>query len=180
VLDLFSADRRFTSVLGNHDLALLRYWRGEDHPLKPSQARAAAELVANPRHYREFLSSLPLMINLSDHIIVHAGLRPGIPLESQSAADLTELRTLGEDRTSRRGTPWYEVYESEKLVLFGHWPNPEPIRAPHAIGLDTGCVYGHRLTGYVLETQEFISVPAFQAYDQPRQGFAAGGPIQSG
>lgn len=142
VLDLFCADSRFTSVLGNHDLALLRYWRGETASLKNSQAKAAAELESKAKLYCEYLGSLPLMIDLGESLIMHAGLRPGVPLDEQSADDLTELRTLGEDRTSRKGIPWYEVYDSEKLVLFGHWPTAEPTRAAHAIGLDTGCVYG--------------------------------------
>jgi serine/threonine protein phosphatase 1 len=45
-------------------------------------------------------------------------------------------------------------------VLFGHWPTAEPRRGPKAIGLDTGCVYGGHLTAYIIETDEFVTVPA--------------------
>ena len=90
-------------------------------------------------------------------------------LASQSAEDLTELRTLGEDRTNREGAPWYEAYHGEQTVLFGHWPAPRPRRGPRAIGLDTGCVYGYQLTAYVIETRELISVDALRAYDPGRQ-----------
>jgi diadenosine tetraphosphatase ApaH/serine/threonine PP2A family protein phosphatase len=72
---------------------------------------------------------------------------------------------LGPDRTSREGTPWYEVYDGEKVVLFGHWPAPKPRRGPKAIGLDTGCVYGRRLTAYIIETGKLESVPARRVYD---------------
>jgi diadenosine tetraphosphatase ApaH/serine/threonine PP2A family protein phosphatase len=167
VLELFRGDNRFLSVLGNHDLALLRYWRGQSDSLKTSQAKTAAELDSNSERYREFLGSLPLMIDLGEHLVVHAGLRPGVALEDQSAEDLTELRTLGKDRTSRKGVPWYEVYDSEKTVLFGHWPNRQPIRVRKAIGLDTGCVYGNRLSGYIIDSDEFVAVAALQAYDMP-------------
>jgi len=51
-----------------------------------------------------------------------------VALHSQTTEDLTELRSLGSDRTARDGTPWYEVYDGEKVVLFGHWPAPEPRR----------------------------------------------------
>jgi hypothetical protein len=112
---------------------------------------------------------LPFTIDLGSHLIVHAGVRPGVALDAQSPEDLTELRTLGEDRTSREGVSWYEVYDGEKTVLFGHWPALEPRRATRAKGLDTGCVYGNRLTAYILETGEFLSVGARRAYALPRQ-----------
>ena len=168
VLDLFMSDSRFSSVLGNHDLALLRYWQGENGSLKNAQAKTADELESHAKRYCEYLNSLPLMIDLGDHLVVHAGLRPGISLAEQSVEDLTELRTLGADRTSRKGIPWYEAYESEKLVLFGHWPAAEPTRAPRAIGLDTGCVYGNRLSASSSRPKQIVSVPALLAYDRPK------------
>ncbi|HYK20040.1 MAG TPA: metallophosphoesterase [Pyrinomonadaceae bacterium] len=164
VLDLFSNDPRFWSVLGNHDLALVRHWRGENVSLKASQAAVLADLQAPDDHYLKYLASLPLLINLDSHVVVHAGVRPGVPLEEQAAEDLVQLRTLGEDRTSRKGIPWYEVYDGSPTVLFGHWPASKPRRGKHALGLDTGCVYGGQLTAYVIETGEFFSVAAARAY----------------
>jgi hypothetical protein len=97
---------------------------------------------------------------------VHAGLRPNVELHSQTTGDLTRIRTLGADRESEEGTPWYHVYYGDKVVLFGHWPAPEPRRGKKAIGLDTGCVYGKHLTGYIIETDEFVSVAAKRSYDE--------------
>ena len=165
VLDLFANDSRCSSVLGNHDLALVRHWGDKNSPLNKAQARAFNELQTQDDRYFLYLASLPFLINLGSHVVVHAGLRPGIPLEGQSLEDLVELRTLGEDRTARDGTPWYEAYEGPATVLFGHWPSPKPRLARHAIGLDTGCVYGGKLTAYVLESGEFVSVPAAENYD---------------
>jgi diadenosine tetraphosphatase ApaH/serine/threonine PP2A family protein phosphatase len=164
VLDLFTEDVRFSSVIGNHDLALVKHWRGEGSTLKPSQEAAWKELEQGGEHYFQYLSALPFKADLGSHIVVHAGLRPGVPLEEQSQEDLTELRTLGPDRTLRQGLPWYEVYSDSKIALFGHWPALEPRRGRSAIGLDTGCVYGNRLTSYIIETGEFISVAAEKAY----------------
>ena len=168
VLDLFIEDRRFSAVLGNHDRALMLYWTGEGISLKESQERARAQLESNEAHYSAYLQSLPSMIDLGTHLVVHAGVRPGVALSGQTIEDLTELRTLGPDRTNREGVPWYEKYAGEKTVLFGHWPAAEPRRGPRAIGLDTGCVYGYDLTAYIIETQEFLSVKARRVYDQPK------------
>ena len=169
VLDLFREDSRFASVIGNHDLALVRHWRDRSTELKSSQRKTADELSENWQTYFEYLQSLPYLINLGACVVVHAGLRPGVPLDQQSPEDLTELRTLGEDRTRRVGTPWYEVYDGREIALFGHWPNREPRKAKRAIGLDTGCVYGFSLTAFVIETAEFVSVPAQKVYDIPRR-----------
>lgn len=164
ILDLFSSDARFSSVAGNHDLALVRHWRDENVSLKPSQATALAELQTPDDRYFRYLASLPLLISLDSHVVIHAGLRPGVSFDDQSADDLVELRTLGDDRTSREGTPWYEVYAGPATALFGHWPARQPRIGNHAIGLDTGCVYGGQLTAYVIETGEFVSVAAAAAY----------------
>lgn len=169
VLELFMHDPRFSSVLGNHDRALLEYWKGslKKKDLKLSQKRCVKELEGGRDAYAAFLESLPPYIDLGTHVVVHAGLRPGSRLEWQALDDLTTLRTLGLDRESHDGTPWYEVYDGDRVALFGHWPAPTPRRGPRAIGLDTGCVYGHELTAYVVETGDIHSVPALRAYAKP-------------
>ena len=166
VLELFMTDARFSTVIGNHDLTLRRRWNGEDVELKASQKEAHKELKAEKDAYATFFNRLPFIIDLDTHLVVHAGLRPNVELCSQTTGDLTRIRTLGADRESDEGTPWYHVYHGEKIVLFGHWPAPEPRRGKKAIGLDTGCVYGHTLTAYIIETDEFVSVPAERAYDE--------------
>ncbi|MEA2206879.1 MAG: hypothetical protein QOE77_3655 [Blastocatellia bacterium] len=165
VLDLFMTDQRFSSVMGNHDLALRRKWNGEKIKLKESQKPTHKALKKDKQHYVPYLNSLPFLIDLGSHLVVHAGLRPGVELHSQTTEDLTELRSLGKDRASRNGPPWYDEYDGDKVVLFGHWPAPEPRLGRKAIGLDTGCVYGRRLTAFIIETGEFKSVPARETYD---------------
>jgi len=172
VLELFMSDARFSSVIGNHDRALMEYWKGlrKKKELKPAQRKCAKQLKEGRERFAAFLESLPGYIDLGSHVVVHAGLRPGVALEEQSLDDLTALRTLGPDRESREGVPWYELYDGERVALFGHWPSPTPRRGPRAIGLDTGCVYGYKLTAYVVETGEFHSVPALRAYSEPKGG----------
>ena len=166
VLELFMTDARLSTVIGNHDLALRRKWNGEDIELKAAQKEAHKELRGEKDAYVSFFNRMPFMIDLGTHLVVHAGLRPNIELYSQTTGDLTRLRTLGSDRESDEGTPWYHVYHGEKIVLFGHWPSPEPRRGRKAIGLDTGCVYGYNLTAYIIESDEFVTVKAKRAYDE--------------
>ncbi len=165
VLNLFMSDERFSTVMGNHDLTLRRKWNGEDIDLKSAQKETHKELKDEKDLYLGYLNTLPFMIDLESHLVIHAGIRPNVELYSQTTGDLTRIRTLGPDRESEEGTPWYHMYQGEKIILFGHWPAPEPRRGPKAIGLDTGCVYGYNLTAYIIETDEFVSVTAKRAYD---------------
>ena len=169
VLELFINDPRFVSVIGNQDRVLRQHWRGEPVHLTAAQRVTAAELEQDRRRYFDFLRILPYTINLGSHLVVHAGLRPGVRRRHQMASDMTELRTMGANPSSRRGTPWYKIYRGRKTVLFGHWPALKPRQAAKAIGLDTGCVYGGRLTAYIIESKEFVSVPARHTYESPKR-----------
>jgi Calcineurin-like phosphoesterase len=169
VLDRFIADDRFSAVIGNHDRALRQYWRGEPRRLTKELKATASELESQRERYFDYLRSLPFTINLGSHLVVHAGVRPGVPLRRQMVTDLTEIRTMGVNPSSRRGLPWYKVYRGRRIVVFGHWPSKAPRLAPRAIGLDTGCVYGGRLTGYIIESNQFVSVPARRAYAAPKR-----------
>ena len=168
VLDLFIEDDRFSSVVGNHDRALRQRWRGEPNRLTKEQQKASAELETNRERYANYLKSLPYMIDLGSHLVVHAGVRPGVRLKHQMASDLTEMRTMGANPASKKGVPWYEVYRGRKTVLFGHWPAKQPRRTPRAIGLDTGCVYGGHLTAFIMESNQLVSIPSRRAYTVPR------------
>lgn len=167
VLDRFIDDQRFAAVIGNHDRALRQHWRGEPGRLTKEQRITAGQLEPDRERYSAYLRSLPFTVNLGSHLVVHAGVRPGVPLRRQMASDMTEMRTMGANPSSRKGIPWYKVYRGQRIVLFGHWPAKTPRLAARAIGLDTGCVYGGRLTGYVIELNQFVSVPARRAYIQP-------------
>lgn len=164
VLDLLMSDPRLTSVVGNHDRLIRQKLRGEPVGLNKDQRRVLKELGPNPDAYESFLRSLPFTIDLGSHLVVHAGIRPGVDLDKQMASDMTEIRTMGADPPQRRGLPWYSVYRGPRMILFGHWPAKRPRRAPYAIGLDTGCVYGGNLTAFVVDTEEFVSVPAREKY----------------
>jgi hypothetical protein len=99
---------------------------------------------------------------------VHAGLVPGQAPAQTDPEDLVSLRRL-----PTRGRPyWYEVYTGPNLILFGHTPSKIPRTrriGPNlvALGLDTGCVYGGKLTAYSPELDEYVQVDARKTYAQP-------------
>ncbi len=88
-----------------------------------------------------FLRDLTLRHQAGGYLFVHAGIRPGLPLQRQSRHDLLWIR---------------EPFLSSKedfgvVVVHGHTPKPEPTVRPNRIGIDTGAVMGGVLTCAVLE-----------------------------
>ena len=55
--------------------------------------------------------------------------------------------------------PWTDYYTGDATVVFGHWARAGLQVGPRWRGLDTGCVYGHSLTGWIAEEDRLISVP---------------------
>lgn len=101
--------------------------------------------------------------------VVHAGKLPGVPLDQNPIEALTSLRRL-----QAPGRPWwYEHHHGPELVLFGHTHSSLPRvqrtpEGPVALGLDTGCVYGGKLTAYSPELDEFTTVKAARPYARER------------
>lgn len=165
VLDFVRQRRNCEAVLGNQEYHLLAHWRGECVELEPAHLQTIAELGNDFEGQMDWISGWPLFIDLGDYLVVHAGIRPGIPMQKQSVTDLTSLRTLdGPEPGSKIGTPWFERYEGNKVVIFGHWVNERPLVRVNAMGIDTGCVYGGHLTAVILPEGRLVSVPAQRAY----------------
>ena len=98
-----------------------------------------------PAGHLEFCRDLRLHHRWGDYLFVHAGIRPGRPLELQSEEDLVWIR---EEFTR-------EPHDLGCTVVFGHTPYREVlVRLPYRIGLDTGVVYRNKLS--CLEVTEGI------------------------
>jgi hypothetical protein len=154
-LEMAMEMRNLACVLGNHELRFLECWRaGRPPDVEPYDDDAARDMGDRYEEFLRFLDTWPLWIDLGDLLVIHAGLRPGIPLEHQSPRDLTGIRYV------EPGVPWYDRYEGPRTVVFGHWARSEPVVRPRAVGLDTSCVYGGRLSACVFPDREIVSVPA--------------------
>lgn len=111
---------------------------------------------------RAFIDSMPVVVSWGSNIVVHGGVSPAKPLRSHEASDLLETRSIcggGYD-----GTFWFERYDRDVRVFFGHTVLETPMDLGNAVGLDTGCVYGGGLTAYDTKEEEFISIEAEMTY----------------
>jgi hypothetical protein len=160
------------AVCGNHDAHVLRWKRAFDRGEPPPRLGASHRLVVSELDDRDWalLEALPLFLRLPEHtaVVVHAGLLPGVPLEQQEPELLLNMRTITPDgRGSRKpddGVLWGTLWRGPELVLFGHHALRGLQQHEFAIGLDTACVYGGRLTACILPERRLVSVPARRAY----------------
>jgi serine/threonine protein phosphatase 1 len=105
--------------------------------------KQAAEALrsAVPRAHLEFLGSLRLSLTVGKYFLCHAGVRPGVPLEDQSAKDLLWIRE-----------PFLESREDfGKVIVHGHTPTEQPEVRPNRINIDTGAYMTGRLTCAALD-----------------------------
>jgi len=159
VLDFFLESENAQSVLGNHEYALLMHYRKQPIILKRSQRKVKKELGKNFGPYMQKIAKWPLTIPLENNgVLIHAGIRPDIPFAKQTTEDLTNIRTIN-------GTPWFNLYKGTKTIVFGHWVTSSPIIKTNAIGIDTGCVYGGRLTALIWPEKKFVSVKSRDQYN---------------
>jgi len=160
------------------------------NPMKPLPEEVAAQNAALSAEDVEWMRKLPITLRLGNWLAVHAGVLPNHTVEAQSTDkklwdkmirvrwvdDSGEFVGLDpEDPRQPEGCrPWMEVFNGEMNVVFGHavhrLSEPRVDRRPNGFecwGIDTGCVFGGRLTALVLETKEVIQVPARRVWRDP-------------
>jgi serine/threonine protein phosphatase 1 len=147
VLDyLLGFGRRFPRSVflkGNHEAMFLDFLAGRDQLMflyngggTTLESYREAEVIRIPKAHLDFLAGLPACFATEDFIFVHAGLRPGLPLEAQEERDLLWIRNefIASD------------YDWGRTVVFGHTPVREPFFSDNKIGVDTGAVFGRVLS----------------------------------
>lgn len=182
-------DITIKSIMGNHEEKFIRWQTHEN--------RIAQEGGTNPvtRHYDynglapylEYFRSLPVYIHLPDYnvLLVHAGIEPKmktlppVSIEMCRRYEKNILRTrfvnpegkmipLGEENLEAGDRWWADVYDGRfGTVIYGHQAFSEVEFDKHAIGIDTGCAYGNKLTALRLSkdgAHKVIQIPARKKY----------------
>ncbi len=168
-------------VPGNHDMKLLRKLRGRDVQVTHGLAESLAQLGQEAPEFRErvaaFLDGLVshYVLDGGDLVVAHAGMKE--EMQGRGAGRVREFALYGETtgETDEFGLPvrypWASHYRGKAAVVYGHTPVPQPEWLNRTINIDTGCVFGGRLTALRYPEMDIVSVPAAHTYAQPARPF---------
>jgi predicted phosphodiesterase len=165
----FARERGIRAVLGNHDAKVLTF--------APAVSSAPPAKTASPKQHEavartltpddwQYLQGLPLTLSLPEFntVVVHGGLVFGVPFHQQPRDLVINMRSITPDGQPSKhvegGVPWGSLWPGPTHVVFGHDAVRGLQQHRFATGLDTGCVYGRRLTGLLLPEHRLISVPS--------------------
>ncbi len=165
VLEFIYQEKAF-AVLGNHELALLRYHKQEldkDHQFH----QLKLSLGDHYSFWAEWISSLPSFIETDEFFIVHGGKIPHKSFSESDKKTLCTIRTwdsIGEDFQNSKNPLWYEFYKEKKTIIYGHHAAKGLTIRENVIGLDSGCVYGRKLSLISFPQRKIYQVKAKKAY----------------
>ena len=157
IIELSLISPNVQCLMGNHERLFINYLDGEEDGMflfnggvSTLNSYTVNGKIEIPKEHLSFLNSLKAMIELEDYYIVHAGFKPGIEIRNQSENDRLWIRE-----------PFiFSDYDFGKKIIFGHTPFTLPLMMENKIGLDTGAVYGNKLTCLEIPSIEFYYVEA--------------------
>lgn len=172
-------------VPGNHEMKLFRKLAGRDVQITHGLANSLAEIEAIPEDVRgpfcrsltEFLDQLVshYVLDGGRLVVAHAGLKE--EMHGRGSGKVRDFALYGETtgETDEFGLPvrhnWAADYRGTATVVYGHTPIPSPEWLNRTVNIDTGCVFGGKLTALRYPEREFVSVTAQQTYCKPARPF---------
>lgn len=173
------------AVPGNHDIKFMRKLRGKDVRMTHGLSQSWGEIEALPdaireratREFAEFLDSLVshYVLDAGKLVVAHAGMKE--EMQGRGSGKVREFALYGETtgETDEFGLPvrcdWAAAYRGSAMVVYGHTPVPEAEWFNRTINIDTGCVFGGKLTALRYPEKELVSVPAARTYCEPAKPF---------
>ncbi|HEY7056775.1 MAG TPA: polynucleotide kinase-phosphatase, partial [Vicinamibacterales bacterium] len=170
-------------VPGNHDIKLKRKLEGRDVRVSHGLDRSLAELEQQPPEFRaavqQFIDGLVshYVFDEGRLVVAHAGMKE--EMQGRGSAKVRDFALFGETtgETDEFGLPvrynWASEYRGRASVVYGHTPVPDPEWLNRTINIDTGCVFGGRLTALRWPEKEVVSVNALTTYAEPARPFMA-------
>jgi protein phosphatase len=173
-------------VPGNHDVKFMRKIRGKDVQVTQGLAESLQQFEAYETEYRgfsreaaEFIDKLISHYVLDDGklVVAHAGMKES--MQGRGSGAVRDFALFGETtgETDEFGLPvrynWAAEYRGSAMMVYGHTPVPEPEWLNRTINIDTGCVFGGKLTALRYPERELVSVPARQTYAESKKPFLA-------
>lgn len=168
-------------VPGNHEHKLLRKLRGKNVRVNHGLEQTLAEIDALPeetrepyiKELREFIDSLVshYVLDGGQLVVAHAGMKR--EMQGRGSGAVREFALYGETtgEIDEFGLPvrfnWAGEYRGDAMVVYGHTPVPEAEWLNNTIDIDTGCVFGGKLTALRYPEKELVSVPAARVYCEP-------------
>ena len=176
-------------VLGNHDEKLLRKLRGRNVQITHGLELTLREIenLAEPVRQaardglEEFLAGLPshLVLDRGRLVVAHAGIKK--PMIGRESAQVRQFTLYGETtgEVDEFGLPvrasWAGRYHGMPLIVYGHTAVLRPEWLNHTVNIDTGCVYGGKLTALRYPELDFTSVPAASVYTPAKRPLGGAG-----
>jgi protein phosphatase len=164
-------------VPGNHDVKLLKWLNGRDVKLAHGMQESVDQLQAETPEFRErvkrFIDGLVSHYVFDDGnlVVAHAGLKE--EMQGRGSGAVREFCLYGETtgEIDEFGLPvrinWAAEYKGKAQVVYGHTPVPSAEWLNRTIDIDTGCVFGGRLSALRYPERELISVEALRVYCEP-------------
>ena len=164
-------------VPGNHDLKLQKFLNGKSVQLKHGLEVTVKQLEAETEQFKStverFLYSLisHYVFDNGKLVVAHAGLKE--EMQGRGSGAVRSFCMYGETtgEIDEFGLPvrhnWAKEYRGKAKVVYGHTPVPEAEWLNKTIDIDTGCVFGGKLTALRYPEEELVSVKAKMVYCEP-------------
>ncbi|MEL7532720.1 MAG: polynucleotide kinase-phosphatase [Bacteroidota bacterium] len=164
-------------VPGNHDVKLQRKLNGKDVKLRHGLAETMAQLANEPESFlaevKEFIYKLVshLVFDEGKLVVAHAGIIEEMQGRGSGAVKAFCLYGETNGEIDEFGLPvrynWAAEYKGKAMVVYGHTPIPEPEWLNYTLNIDTGCVFGGKLTALRYPEKEVVSTDALAVYCEP-------------